>query len=630
MKNGYDQKSFHQKYATDKSTYKRKRIKKYLGWSKKGKFLLLLFWAITTSHGFAATPQYIQVFGILSPSNANGVYTKSGTFKANIDGMGTTDYYYDYWSFSNGGTTYYLYLHQYSANSYYWNIDNDMVDDNILFYNSDNSEAGYLVNAVTNAPIGAPVSPDLVSGWTNTYGTGIGTPIVTIYNPITPPTVTTQAVSSISTTTATGNGNITALGSPNPTAHGVCWNISGTPTTSDSKTDNGAKSSTGAYTASMTSLSPFTTYYVRAFATNTGGTSYGSEVSFTTSNVTVTFTDGSGFATNGTKGNSNQVLGRFRLAGDVSGSSLTAASIKLNGTRTGLSNLKLWLSTDATFGGDTQMGSTVAADPGDGASVSFSGFSGSVGTAGTYFFLTGDLDAGASGKTRGILTASGSLTLNKGTLSGGISDAPLSSADVSLPVELITFSARAAGRSIILNWITESETDNLGFILERSGGTGVWVQIASYQFQDGLRGQGNTSSRTEYTFTDETVEPGKDYSYRLSDVSTRGEVALYSPITVRMDQAPEKTEMDKAYPNPFNPQTFIGYRLSEDARVEISVYDLLGRRVKALFNGRQSAGSYHVYWNATDDAGNRAPSGGYIIQMITGKTSQNQKVLLMK
>jgi hypothetical protein len=57
------------------------------------------------------------------------------------------------------------------------------------------------------------------------------------------------------------------------------------------------------------------------------GTSYGGVENFTTTNAAVTFTDGSGFTTSGTKGNTNQVIGRFRLVGDVSGSSLTAASI---------------------------------------------------------------------------------------------------------------------------------------------------------------------------------------------------------------------------------------------------------------------------------------------------------------
>ncbi|NOU48613.1 MAG: hypothetical protein HOO86_16350, partial [Bacteroidales bacterium] len=96
------------------------------------------------------------------------------------------------------------------------------------------------------------------------------------------PTVTTQAASSIAATTATGNGNITSLGVPNPTAYGVCWNTGGTPTTSDSKTDNGAASAIGAFTASMTGLTASTTYHVRAFATNTANTSYGTDVSFTT------------------------------------------------------------------------------------------------------------------------------------------------------------------------------------------------------------------------------------------------------------------------------------------------------------------------------------------------------------
>ncbi len=105
------------------------------------------------------------------------------------------------------------------------------------------------------------------------------------------PTVTTQAVSSITSATATGNGNITSLGTPNPTAHGVCWNTTGTPTTADSKTDKGTASATGAFTGSMTGLSANTTYYVRAYATNTSGTSYGDQVSFKTLTVNNAPTD---------------------------------------------------------------------------------------------------------------------------------------------------------------------------------------------------------------------------------------------------------------------------------------------------------------------------------------------------
>jgi hypothetical protein len=95
------------------------------------------------------------------------------------------------------------------------------------------------------------------------------------------PTVTTQGVSNAAATTATGNGNITSLGTPNPTQHGHCWSLSTNPTTSNFKTEKGTASSTGAFTSAITNLIPNTTYYVKAYATNTVGTSYGSEVSFT-------------------------------------------------------------------------------------------------------------------------------------------------------------------------------------------------------------------------------------------------------------------------------------------------------------------------------------------------------------
>ena len=97
--------------------------------------------------------------------------------------------------------------------------------------------------------------------------------------PVVAPTVTTQAVSSIEKTTATGNGNITDDGGATAT-RGMCWDTSATPTITDSHATNGTGE--GAYTVAMTSLVAGTKYYVRAYATNSAGTSYGSEVNFTT------------------------------------------------------------------------------------------------------------------------------------------------------------------------------------------------------------------------------------------------------------------------------------------------------------------------------------------------------------
>lgn len=93
-----------------------------------------------------------------------------------------------------------------------------------------------------------------------------------------PPTVTTQAITEASGQNATGNGNLTDLGSASVTAHGHCWNTTGTPTLEDEYKDNGAKGDTGDFTTPITGLLPGTTYYFRAFATNEYGTSYGNEV----------------------------------------------------------------------------------------------------------------------------------------------------------------------------------------------------------------------------------------------------------------------------------------------------------------------------------------------------------------
>ena len=84
-------------------------------------------------------------------------------------------------------------------------------------------------------------------------------------------------------TTATGLGIIALLGVPNPTAYGVCWNEAGNPNVDDdSTTDEGVAAETGAFTTSMTGLDASTKYYVRAYASNTAGTGYGTQVYFTT------------------------------------------------------------------------------------------------------------------------------------------------------------------------------------------------------------------------------------------------------------------------------------------------------------------------------------------------------------
>jgi parallel beta-helix repeat protein len=93
--------------------------------------------------------------------------------------------------------------------------------------------------------------------------------------------VTTASTSNIATTSATSGGNVTSDGGYSVTAKGICWSTTSSPTIAlSTKTNDGT--GTGAFVSYMTSLSPGTTYYVRAYATNSQGTSYGSQVTFQT------------------------------------------------------------------------------------------------------------------------------------------------------------------------------------------------------------------------------------------------------------------------------------------------------------------------------------------------------------
>jgi hypothetical protein len=92
--------------------------------------------------------------------------------------------------------------------------------------------------------------------------------------------VTTITITGITTTAATSGGNITSDGGANVTARGVCWNTSSYPTIANTHTSDGT--GTGSFISSITGLTANITYHVRAYATNSAGTQYGSDLSFTT------------------------------------------------------------------------------------------------------------------------------------------------------------------------------------------------------------------------------------------------------------------------------------------------------------------------------------------------------------
>lgn len=143
------------------------------------------------------------------------------------------------------------------------------------------------------------------------------------------PTLSTSLITNITATSAVGGGNITSDGNASVSSRGICWSLNANPTISDSKTSDGT--GIGQFISNMTGLNAGTTYHVRAYATNSVGTVYGTEMVFAT-------------------------LGKAPDCLTQAATNITSSGATLNGTVNAN-----YLSTTVTFeyGGTTTYGQTV-------------------------------------------------------------------------------------------------------------------------------------------------------------------------------------------------------------------------------------------------------------------------------
>ena len=93
---------------------------------------------------------------------------------------------------------------------------------------------------------------------------------------------------------------------------------------------------------------------------------------------------------------------------------------------------------------------------------------------------------------------------------------------------------------------------------------------------------------------------------------------------------PTNFDLHQNYPNPFNPATVISFDIDRAAQVELSVYNMLGRKIRTLFDEHASAGSYSITWDGTDSHGQRVASGVYFYRLESADSSDSKKMLLLK
>jgi hypothetical protein len=107
------------------------------------------------------------------------------------------------------------------------------------------------------------------------------------------------------------------------------------------------------------------------------------------------------------------------------------------------------------------------------------------------------------------------------------------------------------------------------------------------------------------------------------DVDTR-------PVTFKRTQGAENVVYLNNYPNPFNPTTRISFELTRNAEVELSIYDIQGRRIVELINRRMEAGIHTELWNGANEQGILLPSGLYICRVLVDGISTARKMILAK
>ncbi|MAT58225.1 MAG: hypothetical protein CMF23_09660 [Ignavibacteriae bacterium] len=192
-----------------------------------------------------------------------------------------------------------------------------------------------------------------------------------------------------------------------------------------------------------------------------------------------------------------------------------------------------------------------------------------------------------------------------------------------IPVELTSFNAEKNEKVIQISWSTATETNNLGFEIERKSKDN-WENISF------VSGKGTTTELSKYYFEDEisSIKSNK-VSYRLKQIDFDGKFNFSDVIEI--DLTPSAYELSQNYPNPFNPVTKINFALPFKSDLQLTVYNTLGQKLAVIENGIKDAGYYEVIWNASDLA------SGLYLYVISAKSLENndefrnvKKMLLIK
>jgi surface protein len=208
-----------------------------------------------------------------------------------------------------------------------------------------------------------------------------------------------------------------------------------------------------------------------------------------------------------------------------------------------------------------------------------------------------------------------------------------------LPVELSSFTAIQTSENFAqLNWVTQSETDLLGYNVYRDTTDSENSRI---KINSTIIAAENSSNENVYSFNDNNTEMNQSYYYWLESVDFDGTTQFYGPVNITLGSDdphnPDAPQVQIApgikniYPNPFNPRTTINYYLKNDADVVVTIYNAKGQKVNEFNQGFQKAEKMHsLVWNGKNSNSKDVSSGIYFFKLNAGKLTAVKRAILLK
>lgn len=204
--------------------------------------------------------------------------------------------------------------------------------------------------------------------------------------------------------------------------------------------------------------------------------------------------------------------------------------------------------------------------------------------------------------------------------------------DGTLAVELSSFTAASSSyNNVILQWVTQSETNASGFRIYRHRAD----MLNSAQMLSAFIPATNTTQMKVYLFTDEQIQEEGLYYYWLENLDFNGESEFHGPIHINVAFAipPPPTDplvqgINSAYPNPFTSPINIDCCMVKDGQATVQIFNIRGQLIKTLFSGAKGKGIFRLQWDGTDQLHHRQPIGIYLIRMDSDNGKHLRRITL--